>query len=281
MRLASRDAVNAAWAAAAAPQRSHQLVHPDGDVLLTIDHDEREGFLVETPFHGRFHVDALGGQVRCAPLAEAGTSWHGLLIGQVLPLAATLRGYEIFHAGAVVAPGGRAGLFCAGSGVGKSTLMARLVGHGAGFLADDAVAVELTGGLPLAHPGPALVHLYERDVPLLGDDTPLRRIEGFRSMKAALAPAAVADPTPIGGLHLLERGEEGGPVRFERIDAVEPFALLSAIFTRSVKTPERLRRHLDVCAAIAERVPVFRVVVPAGTGREAMAEAVWEHLCRP
>ena len=48
-----------------------------------------------------------------------------------------------------------------------------------------------------------------------------------------------ASPAPFGGLFLLERATHGPPV--ERIEAVDPFALLASTFNLSVRTPERLR----------------------------------------
>ena len=272
MRVVSPEALRAPWNAAAV-RRVGELRYR-GDVLLTIDHDPARGYLVETPSHGRFLVSADGTSVICAPLREAGTSWHGLLLGQVLPLAATIRGFEIFHAGAV-AVGEGAVLVSAASGVGKSTLVAHLVARGASLVADDAVAVELVDGRLLAHPGPPLLHLVADAAAAL--NTPwLRSVDSSRAKRALLAPSA-ARALPIRAFYVLERGEPGtGPrVQDGSVHAVE---LLASTFTRAVQTPERLQRQLAVCAALAAAVPVRRL--SAGGPPARAAEALWNDLSR-
>jgi hypothetical protein len=88
------------WATAR-PSRARELRSREGSVLLSVDADLTHGYLMRTPIHGRFLVSGDGLEILCAPLARAASSWTALLIGQLLPLVATLRGLEVFHASAV------------------------------------------------------------------------------------------------------------------------------------------------------------------------------------
>ena len=93
----------------AEPKRTREM--QDGDrLLLTVDHDVERGHLLRAPGIGAVLVSEDGLEVRCAP-EQAAPDWQVLLIGQVLPLVSTLRGYEVFHAAGVVL--GNIATFCA------------------------------------------------------------------------------------------------------------------------------------------------------------------------
>jgi len=215
--------------------------------------------------------------VDCAPIDPADFRWQTLLHGQALPLAATLRGLELFHA-AGAARDGRVSLFSAASGVGKSTLLTNVLQLGAELVSDDVVAVEIVDGVPLAHPGPGLVHLdpdaWERSRRPEGR---LAEVSGYRSLKLALEAPPIADPTPVAAIYLLERDEEAAEPRVEPIREGAPSLLLGATFVQTVRDPARLRRHLEVCAQVAQSAGIFRLMVPVG-GSEAAAELVWSRL---
>lgn len=270
VRPVSQETLDTRWAPGT-PTRVRELWHR-GELLMSVDRDEARGFLVATPSHGRFLVAADGLEVLCAVAPGAGTAWHGLLLGQVLPIAATLRGFEVFHAGGVSVDG-QVTLICAGSGVGKSTLVASLVARGAALVADDAVAVRLTDGALIAYPGPALLHLLPDAMEGLPGSR-LRAVAGPRGKQALLAPSS-GEPLPVRALYLLERGQRGvgrGP----REGSVGAAELLGSTLTRSVQTPERLLRQLEVCAALASCVPVRRLRMGGSAGQAAAA--VWDEL---
>lgn len=253
VRLVAPRSLGAQWTDAR-PARVRELWHHE-QLLMTVDHDAQAGFLVWTPAHGSFHVCADGVSVRCDPHPDAGTSWHGLLLGQVLPLAATVRGLEIFHAAAVAIDDG-AVLVSASSGVGKSTLVAHLVQQGATLVADDATAIELVDGQPVVHPGPPLVHLYA-DVAATLEGPRLRPVDCGRTKRSLLAPSP-RRPLRLRAFYLLERSAETvEPTIEER--CVTPPELLGSTMTHAVRTPDRLLRRLDVCAALAASVPVRRL----------------------
>lgn len=66
-----------------------------------------------------------------------------LMVWQIMNQAVSnVRDLLIIHAGAVVAPSGRAIVFPAGSGSGKTTLVAGLVQAGFGFLSDETAVID-------------------------------------------------------------------------------------------------------------------------------------------
>ncbi len=274
LAASSPEKIAARWSPSGAV-REREVRHTDGDLLLAIDRHDGAGYLVDAPHHGRFLVAPDGAEVLCAPREDNPGGAQAVLLGQVLTLAATLRGCEVLHAGAV-AVGGRAALICAASGTGKSNLIARLVLAGASLVADDAVAVAATGGKPVAFPGPSFVHLFARDVELLPAGDRLVPIEGFRTGKVALGAVRAPEQTEIAAVYLLERGEGEDGLRIaDQPEAAK--SLLAATFVSVARTEERLQRHLETCAEIAEHVPMRRIEL-GGASREAVAEAVWREL---
>jgi hypothetical protein len=89
-----------------------------------------------------------------APNADAGEI-EALLVATALPAILWMRGRFVLHAAAVLMPGRDAVIAIAGpSGVGKSAVLAQLIGRGAAVLADDSVSVAvgasglIASGLP-------------------------------------------------------------------------------------------------------------------------------------
>ncbi len=64
----------------------------------------------------------------------------------------------------------------------------------------------------------------------------------------------------------------------ERIEAVDPFALLASTFNLSVRTPERLTRHLDLAVALAATGRIYRVRVQPGIDATRLADTLCERL---
>ena len=60
----------------------------------------------------------------------------------------------------------------------------------------------------------------------------------------------------------------------ERIDAVDPFALLGSTFNLSVRTPERLIRHLDLAASLAATGRIYRLRVQPGIDATQLADVL-------
>jgi len=253
----------------------------DGDeVALTVDLADPAGYLLHAPGFARILVAPDGGELLCEPERE-GSEWTTLVFAQALPLAATLRGLEVLHASAVAAPGGALGggaaLFTGPQGAGKSSLAAALVRRGARLLADDTVAMQSRGGDLLAHSGAALLQLSAGEHERLRCSEHAELGPGANVLgKHRFAVDLRAGTAPFGGLFLLERSPDGPAL--ERIEQVDPFALLATTFNLSVRTPERLTRHLDLVAALAATRRVFRVRIHPGTDATQLADILLERL---
>ena len=207
---------------------------------LTIDRDD-EGYVFAAPGLGVHRVSSDGDAVLSAPPAGVEPErWQRLLTGQALPLAAVLCGLEPIHASAVVSRG-EAVAFTAPSRGGKSAVCAAMIRHGAHFLTDDVLVLELdgAGGPLLAHPGPALATL-----------------DGTR---AAVQRHEL--PAPLGAIYMLEAGTTGAVV-VERLPRADPRSLLGATFNAVVTDRTRLERHLEVSVRMSA-CPLYRVALPA------------------
>jgi hypothetical protein len=253
----------------------------DGDtLLLSVELAPPAGYLLRAPGFARILISPDGTELLCDP-KPGSVAWSTLLTAQALPLAATLSGLEVLHASGVVLEegvlGGKAALFAGPQGAGKSSLAAALLRRGAALLSDDTVALESRDGMLIAHPGVALLHLRADEHERLSNQE-----------RAVLGPAAAvlgkhryslsanASTAPFGGLFLLERSPHGPPV--ERIEAVDPFALLASTFNLSVRSPERLTRHLDMAASLAAAGRVYRLRIQPGIDASRLADMLCERL---
>jgi hypothetical protein len=157
-------------------------------------------------------------------------------------------------------------------------LAAALLRAGGLLLSDDAVALTLRDGELVAHAGSLALQLRaaddERLIPVERDA--LGRAAGVVEGKRCYVSAGAPAPAPFGGLFLLERSAEQPAI--ERLEAISPFALLASTFNLSVRTPQRLRRQLDVVAALAASGLVYRLRVQPGVDATALAALVREHL---
>ncbi len=177
----------------------------------------------------------------------AGAAHH--LFAYAVPLWLETRGIPVLH-GSAVTLGGRAVGFLGPSGTGKSVLCAELVRLGAGFLADDGLALEPTT-VPTVDPaaernppppgvggaawrclaGPPLLRLWPsglaRRLDLAPEDLPKIRPQGDKRQLAAEhlgsgdkasekagdtaeGPAGDSDRPTLGALYLLRRRREAG-----------------------------------------------------------------------
>lgn len=262
-------AVRDRWAGAVS--RRTRDMRGDG-VMLTVDHDPKRGYLINAPGAGSALISADGLDVRYAP--EVGLAeWRPLLLAQVLPLVATIRGLEVFHAAGVVCDG-RANLLCGPQGVGKSSLAAHLVMAGAELLADDVVAVDDS---LYAHSGVGVLNLRPSEAQIIADvPAPGLAPAGMLGDRMRYEAEKPAQAQPVGAIYLLSRGERGPSI--ERVDSPSALDLLSATFNLSVQTPLRMVHQLDLCTQLVARIPVYKVrIVPASSAAE-LAAALYEHI---
>ncbi len=269
--LLAEDELERRWQSlGSAPVRTRELRL--GETLIrSVDYAEPAGYLLWAQDHGRVLISSDGLQLLCAP-DPANRQWGGILASQALPLAATLRGFEVLHAAGVVLDH-NAILLAGPSGVGKSSLAAALMAAGGRLLSDDAVALELTGdGSLLAHSGSLALQLRTAEHERLSgvELEVLGRAAGTIEGKHRYVGEAATSSARLGCLLLLERSEREPAI--EALPAVNPFELLASTFNLSVQTPQRLQRQLDVVAALAAAGCVYRLRVQPGVDASRLAE---------
>jgi hypothetical protein len=253
---------------------------PDGEVVLAIHRDEGHNYLLQVPGIGAYRVASDGLLITCLP--EEGVAdwrWQRPIVNQVLPLAATVRGFEVFHAGAVGLDG-RAIAMIGHSGAGKSSITLNLLLRGASFLTDDALAIERDGDRLLAHPGAAVSNFprSERELMDAGEVERLGEIiGGAEAAKSLLAVQREDGPLPLAALYFLRRGSPGTDTGFEPLVEAGASTLLGSAYVLSVRSPERLANQLDLCAAIAATTAIYDVRLPDAVSAREAAVALAEH----
>jgi hypothetical protein len=237
-------------------QREH-----DARVSFRIWEDRRSGFLISGPEYGSYLIAGDGSRVVCLPEGRAPAAWQRLLVAQVLPFAAALRGLEVLHASAVLLEQGLV-VFAGPSRAGKTSLALELCRRGAGFFADDVLALECQGERLVGHPGIPLARLAQASA--------------SDPEKQLVSLPGVRHPAPLAALYLLERRDsEPHALRFEQ--GADPRQLLGATFNSVLSTPARLRRVLEVGALLAA-LPVERVAIGADVAATQAAGAIARRL---
>jgi hypothetical protein len=240
---------------------------------LRIAHDPDHGWLLQARGWGAFAFDDGATLLRCAPVRIAAWRWQRYLIAQVLPWAAVVRGLEVLHASAV-AVDGRAIAVTGPSQAGKSTLAAAFLATGAALVADDVLALGLAEREPVAHPGPPILSVRPATAALLPDLS--GRLLGEDELGRRLAVAGARGPLPLGAFVFLERTAEARGVTVERVRAPDPRRLLASTFNFALRSPARLERLLDACAAIAAHVPVIEARAGLDADPLQLAAAITE-----
>jgi hypothetical protein len=252
----------------------------EGRKTLSVRFREDRGYLLTLPAIGSFRVRPDGLRVTCMPEPDAaGWRWQRALVNQVLPLTATLRGFEVLHAGAVAIEG-RTVALVGHPGAGKSSTTLNLLLLGAGFLTDDALAIERVEGSLVAHPGAAVSNFPRTERELMESGEPAQlgeTIADEAAYKSLLAVKREPEPLPLGAMYFLRRGRDVAGATFERLDGPDPSTLLGSTYVLSVRSPERLANQLGVCAAIANQVPVFDLLIPNTVPARESARALMAH----
>jgi hypothetical protein len=269
------DAGELAWRGAVEPLCDQR--DTEGEVLLRIEAHPREGYLLWGAGHGAYLLDARGRRLRCDLRACRPEAWQRLLVAQALPFAALLQGLEALHASAVDWKGEAVAL-SGTSGAGKTSVALELCRLGAGFLADDVVALEPHEHTLLAHPGTPLAGLDRREAERLerAGRAHTEELLATNARERLLRVAPADRPLPLAALFLLDRDDRNGRgPDFVPLDSAG--SLLGSSFNFVLNQPERLQRLLDTCA-LAARCRVERVVCGADVDATQVAQAIARRL---
>jgi hypothetical protein len=250
---------------------------PDGTVSFQIERSAEAGHRIWGPAYGVNLISGDGRRLRGAPGSGGMGEWQRLLIAQALPFAAVLQGLEVLHAGAVTIDGGAVG-FVGPSGAGKTSLALALCRRGAGFLADDVLALERVGEELIGHPGTPVAGIDHAEADRLrhSEGVEEQEVLSVNSREQVARVPVSAEPAPLRALFFLDRRPDGpAEPRFERVGDAQ--MLLAATFNLVLATPERLRGLLDVCA-LAARWRVERIVTGPATDASELSVAVERRL---
>jgi hypothetical protein len=276
LRVVARSTLDRAWREAdPTVLLERRLV--DGRIGLSVQRDGDIGFRIWAPRHGCYLVAPDGTDVAAAPPAGAAWRWERLVLAQVLPLAAALRGMEILHASAVEIEG-EAVAFLGSSGVGKTTLAARLAARGAALVTDDVLAIAAVNGAVRAYRGGSVARIDPLELRKMSADE--REVLGpirARAEKWHVTPALAPDELPLALTYHLGREPELDDVEIVRVHPYDPTLLLGSTFLSYLVDPARLRRQLDVCAAIADTTPLHQVRIGQRSTSADVSQAVLEH----
>jgi hypothetical protein len=244
---------------------------------LTVEHDAEAGYRVWAPRHGAWLVSPDGRTIAGAPPAGPRWRWERLVLAQALPLAAVLQGREVLHASAV-AFGDRGIALLGPSGAGKTTLAAHLLARGARLVTDDVLAVTAAGGAVVGHRGGGVARIDATAIRAMsaGERAALGFVEA-RGAKWHVRPPTGPRHVLLGALYLLVPVPDDASVAIAPLDPVDPGVLLGSAFLPYLDAPERLRRQLDIVAALGAAVPLFTARVGRRAGPRAAADVVTRH----
>src|SRR4051812_695059 len=267
--LAYADSILAGWPADEA--RRTGLMGPEERPVMTVHEHATAGYLIRLPPYGIYLVNSDGTAVACAPPAVGSWYWQRLLIGQVLPAVATLRGFEILHASAV-ALSGHAIAFAGDPGAGKSSIAVQLMLRGARLVSEDAIAIQAAGDRLTVAPGAGMLNLRDEEWELVGAKNlaTVGEVVGRSEGKVHALVDIEPEPLPFGALYLLERDDGGRPV-FERVARPTFADFFRNAFVVYVLRKQRMINQLDLAARLARDVPVVRMRVHPGTPARELA----------
>ena len=219
------------------------------------------------------HLGADASVLLCAPTDPAEPSWWRVVLDSVLFTVALLQGYEALHAGAVATRDGAIAI-TAGSGGGKSTLLAELLGRGLELMADDVLVLEPRGiEPPLAHPGPPLMTVPAGRIPALRDGSASQTISTLDD-ECWIAIPVYPQPLPLKALVVLDRQpglqSSGLQSTLQKID--DPLAALMGSLMNFPRSPERQRARFKLASVLAATTTLWRLTADLNTPPDVLAD---------
>jgi hypothetical protein len=235
------------------------LESPEGDVLFA---------------YGRttlFHLSADRATLRYAVGSPREAAWQRVLLDTVLWTVSLLDGFELLHAGAVIAEHGLIALV-ARTGGGKSTLAAEFLRRGATLFADDIVALQETADGLLAYPGPPLMNLPDALDPAQVGATVVAEFDDERWV--AFERDSVG-PTALGAVVLINRGA-GETARCVSTEGTSLELLPHAITLPHLS--DRARRRFEIFSSVSATVPVLSLHADAAVSASELADLIGHRL---
>src|SRR5262249_58710111 len=160
----------------------------------------------------------------------------------------------------------------------RPPLPSGLVARGARLVPDAVLAVDLAGSAVTAHRGAAVARVDPAELRAL---TPSERDAlgpvRARGEKWHVAPPLAPEQIPLGLTYHLVRPAAASALEIVPVRPYDPALLLGSAFLPYLTDPERLRRQLDVCAAVAASTPLHQVRVPDGSAAADVADAALRH----
>jgi hypothetical protein len=252
------------WLAGVPRVALHRAATPDASVAIS-GVGAGGALLVEYGDGTRFVVDSAGTEVWADWLPEAtleDTATY--LLGPVAALVLRLRGLVPLHASGVMLGDGIVAL-AGPRGAGKSTLAAAFATAGRTVIADDVLAVELSGEDCLAHPAYPRIRLWNQSVAaLFGRSEALPLLTpGWEKRYLPLPPAPFSSgPFSLRAIYLLEprRASAHGDIR--PLTAREGMLYLVGSTCAAFLPDRRTRaREFRLLGAMSARIPL-RLVSP-------------------
>jgi hypothetical protein len=189
------------------------------------------------------------------------------LLGIVMSVLLCQRGNLLLHASAM-SLNGTAVAFLGHKGSGKSTIAAALYAQGHQLVADDVVAVDLTGAKgPMVFPALPQFKLWpEAAVACLGD-APEALPRVHPQVEKRLRPVTgrfVPGPVALGHLYVLERGSA---LEIERLRPQEAMIKLISYSYMALFGQQGLQmkgaQHFFQCTDLANNIPAYRLKRPS------------------
>ncbi len=274
--IVGRQELDADWES---PSRTVLLErrHASGRLMLTIEQTER-GYLVAAPGYGRHLIDPDGRAARSYLPAVPPWRWQRLLFAQVLPLAASLQGFHVAHSSAVELEGRAVG-FVAPSGTGKTSVCAHLVGGGASFITDDALAIDTSiGATAIAHPGAGVISVHRSELRAMTKAARARlgSVVATPVDKILVEARPVSRSVPLERIYFLRRGTTGR-WRVTESAPPDPALLLGSSFIWYLRHPTYALARLEAADHLARSARIFLVDIPPSVPAVEAAARIAHH----
>jgi len=250
----------------------------DGSLDVAIGSDTTGDLWFDAPGAGQFRLRGDGELVEAtsATVPHSAALRDRMLVGQVLPIAALLRGLEVLQATAVVLP--TAAIAIHGPhAAGKTSVALALVRGGARLLDNDRLVVEPADGGVIAHPGFGTVNLRRQEADRL-EESWLAAAgsvigEDRWSVQLRLDTPERA-PARLGALYVLRPQTGVREVEIRHRAAPDPRLILDTILESPARAPGATLRQLELCVLATQTMRVCEVLTPGDATPAAIATAI-------